>query len=107
MSRLLPLVLLLAGCECGRPTIFDCTKDDCESCDVLAAKLSFSTGELQLCRQCQGAAEGTTGCQGIPVRDGKHVMRGCNVDGDCNGISRYCGHYAGTPHNTCVEQDPI
>lgn len=107
MRRVLALTLVMAACECGRPQVFDCAKEDCESCDVLAAKLSLPEAVLQQCRTCQGATQGTAGCEGIPVRAGRHVMRGCNVDSDCAGISTYCGHYAGMPHNTCVEQDPI
>ncbi len=105
--RFLVLVAAVGLFACPGKRIFDCTVEDCESCAVLTTKLNWTAAQTTFCTTCQQADAGSDGtCSGIPTRDGKYVIHGCNADSDCSGISNYCGlHASSGPHNTCVESD--
>lgn len=106
-SLALVAAFVLLGCPSGRQ-IFDCSAEDCESCTVLAEKLSWTEDDQTLCATCQGADAGTANeCFNAPTVEGKHLIRGCNVDSDCAGLSNFCSRHASGPRNTCVVSDPL
>lgn len=72
-------------------------------CALLASRLRFSFEE---CQSCQGMPCGSVeGCY-APCVDDVHVYQGCCDDTDCNGVSGYCAAFAGSPHDSCVDDDP-
>lgn len=101
------LALLVTACgQSKRPTVFDCATENCEDCAVLSVKLDWSSATLSQCRTCQGAAQGTErACSNFPVRSGKTVVKGCNDDADCDGLSRFCGYFAQVTRNVCILSD--
>lgn len=104
-----PLMLLLLVACAGRDNLLNCATEDCESCEVLKARLGWPDGgyEIQKCLECQGmpSTPEIAACSNFPSEAGVYVVRGCNEDADCLGLSRFCGQYTGQPHNVCVLQD--
>jgi len=106
MARWALLVGAVLLASCGSAKVFDCSVDDCEDCAVLSVKLDWSSTTLAQCRNCQGAPQGSLrACTNFPVRDGKTVVHGCNVDSDCNGLSRFCGYSNQLTRHVCVISD--
>lgn len=94
-----------------RAKVFACETEACDDCAFLESKLKGrSTFDRARCDRCQGTAcDADAGasdpCSSIPCVGGKRLIKGCNVDTDCKGISTFCGQYA-SEHNTCVLNDP-
>jgi hypothetical protein len=109
--RAITLVVLLFACGGSHPPpavpVFDCTKDDCESCTKLSQKLGWSKLENDHCALCQGNMATPDDCADVPVRGGAHVIRGCNTDSDCHDVSPFCASHTGWPQNTCTLNDAV
>ena len=109
ICRLFILSFAVVCCGPPRPppSIFDCTKENCDDCAVLATKLSWTKAQQDHCEACQGlmASGAPRECENVPESAGRLVIRGCNTDTDCPPLSSFCGHYASL-HFTCVKSDP-
>lgn len=76
---------------------------DCAALAEVSPDLS-----LEECMMCQGAPCGEhEQCDSqYPCVDGFIVLRGCCTDGQCEGLTPFCGMFIAT-NNVCVKNDDI
>lgn len=91
------------------------TTTDAPTCEAIVgstdcAALAEVSPDLSLeeCMMCQGAPCGEHElCDSqYPCVDGSIVLRGCCTDGQCEGLTSFCGMFIGT-NNVCVKNDDI
>jgi len=105
-------LLALAACDDHPSPGFDCLMEACEDCRVIAEKLADHPGANFTqadCEACDGMGCSDMPvpafCTNLPCQLGRRIVRGCNVDKDCEVVfAPFCGHHTAR-HHVCVMSD--